>query len=123
MKLRVARHTTALDKVTAFYQELLGLQILGSFKDHSNYDGVFLGLPDESWHMEFTVSDEEPDHKPDEDDLLVFYVKTKEGYLQLLEKAKAMGIKEVRAKNPYWQENGTTLVDPDGYRIVISVRE
>ena len=29
-------------------------------------------------------------------------------------------IKKIVAKNPYWQENGITIKDPDGYRIVIS---
>ncbi|MFL9484467.1 VOC family protein [Chitinophagaceae bacterium LWZ2-11] len=119
MKLRVARHTTDLQTIITFYQNILGLEILGSFKDHNNYDGVFLGIKDENWHLEFTISDELPDHKPDADDLLVFYPKTKEQYHELVTKLKAANIQESVAKNPYWRENGITFLDPDGFGIVI----
>ena len=43
MKLRVARHTDDLEPIIKFYTDILGLEIIGEFKDHSNYDGVFLG--------------------------------------------------------------------------------
>lgn len=83
MKLRVARHTTDLNAITHFYTEMLGLQVLGEFTGHDGYDGVFLGLPDTGWHLEFTVSSEKPIHQPDEDDLLVFYPETTTDYKQL----------------------------------------
>ena len=73
MKLRVARHTKDLQPLINFYTTILGLEIIGEFKDHNNYDGVFMGIKNTSWHLEFTVSGEQPDHHPDEDDLLVFY--------------------------------------------------
>lgn len=120
MKLRVARHTTDLQAILVFYRDILGLEVIGSFKDHSDYDGVFLGMADTSWHLEFTVSNEAPVHMPDEDDLLVFYV-TEEVYGTLTERLKIAGVPEVRAKNPYWQHNGITFSDPDGFRIVISI--
>lgn len=121
MKIRIARHTTDLDQIVAFYQNVLGLEILGSFKDHNQYDGVIMGLNNESWHLEFTASNEKPDHKPDEDDLLVFYTHSQVEYDQLLKKLKSGGIEEVSPKNPYWKENGTTFLDPDGFRVVITL--
>ena len=56
MKFRVARHTWKIDPIINFYQSLLGLEILGSFKNHNGYDGIFLGLKDENWHLD-TVLD------------------------------------------------------------------
>lgn len=120
MKLRVARHTTDLQSILGFYRDILGLEMIGSFKDHDEYDGVFLGMPGASWHLEFTVSNEAPVHTPDEDDLLVFYV-TEDLYGPLVDKLKAAGVPEVTAKNPYWKNNGITFSDPDGFRIVISI--
>lgn len=119
MRLRVARHTTDLQRISAFYQEALGLELLGSFEDHEKYDGVFLGIPGENWHLEFTVSPDAPDHHPDEDDLLVFYVPA-EQYPAFTEKVRRRGMPELPAKNPYWNNNGTTFADPDGFRFVIS---
>ena len=120
MKLRVARHTANLQAIAGFYTRLLGLQVLGDFKGHDGYDGVFIGLPTANWHLEFTVSNEQPIHQPDEDDLLVFYPDTVEQYQQLISRFKREQIPEVAAKNPYWETNGHTYIDPDGYRIVIT---
>jgi len=119
MRLRVARHTTSLDQIITFYQEVLGFRQLGSFLDHNRYDGVFLGIPGENWHLEFTVSDEPPQHQPDDDDVLVLYPETREAFTRMLEKARKAGTPEVKAKNPYWNKHGITLVDPDGFRLVL----
>lgn len=121
MKMRVARHTTALQPLIHFYVELLGLTVLGDFKDHDGYDGVFLGLPGENWHLEFTVSEEPAVHKADEDDLLVFYAGSAEEYQGFLAKAVSMNVPEVEPKNPYWAVNGKTFLDPDGFRLVITL--
>lgn len=121
MKLRVAMHTTSLEGITGFYTRLLGLKILGNFKGHNGYDGVFIGLSNTDWHLEFTVSAEPPVHQADEEDLLVFYPDTAEHYHQLISLFKKEGIQEVAAKNPYWKVNGHTYTDPDGYRVVIAI--
>jgi catechol 2,3-dioxygenase-like lactoylglutathione lyase family enzyme len=120
MKLRVARHTADLQPILAFYRDLLGMELLGCFNDHSEYDGIFLGIPDAPWHLEFTVSNDPPVHTPDEDDLLVFYVGEKE-FSVLTEKLRSARIPEVIPKNPYWKDNGITFSDPDGFRIVLTI--
>jgi|SRR5471030_714068 catechol 2,3-dioxygenase-like lactoylglutathione lyase family enzyme len=121
MKFRTARHTKDLNQIIDFYGRILGLKVLGGFKDHHGYDGVFLGIPGEGWHLEFTVSDDSPVHSPDDDDLLVFYAESLDEFNIIKEKFIANRIKHVRPKNPYWEKNGITFEDPDGFRIVISV--
>lgn len=120
-KFRVARHTAQPEAIYSFYGDTLGLHQLGEFKDHAGYDGFFLGLPDSDWHLEFTTTEEAPNHTPDDDDLLVFYLSSAEKYQILLQRFKAYGHFPVKPKNPYWEANGTTFADPDGFRIVISV--
>lgn len=120
MKLRVARHTADLNRIVKFYSELFGLAIIGSFQNHQGYDGVFLGDPAFDWHLEFTSSEEKPAHYSNEEDLLVFYKKSKEEFSAFRELLRELNIEPVKAKNPYWEENGFMFLDPDGYRIVIS---
>lgn len=120
MKFRVARHTTDLQPILAFYRDLLGLKVLGGFTAHNGYDGVFLGPENADWHLEFTVSNYPPTHVPDDDDLLVFYLALPAEYERLKAGFARQGIAAVAAKNPYWQEFGTTYHDPDGFGVVIT---
>jgi hypothetical protein len=123
MKFRVARHTLSLDRMVAFYTNNLELEILGKFVSHNNYDGIFLGKKNSDWHLEFTVSDNIPNHQADEDDLLVFYVDTEEKFNQIKAKFEANEIQPVVPINPYWKKDAATYCDPDGFRVVVSFRK
>ena len=83
MNFRYARHTNNLKTLVEFYTQIIGLEKLGEFKDHSNYNGVFLGIQKLNWHIEFTESNENANHKSDEDDLLVFYLESEDEFDQL----------------------------------------
>lgn len=120
MTFRFARHTNNLEPLKSFYCNVLGLEILGGFENHDGYDGVFIGKPDENWHLEFTKSAELVEFNFGEEDILVFYPNSKLEYELLLEKIKHHSIELIKAKNPYWNENGILFLDPDGYRIAIS---
>lgn len=121
MKLRVARHTTDLQPLIDFYTSIIGLEIIGEFKNHNNYDGVFIGGKDTAWHLEFTVSNEKPNHHPDEEDLLVFYAASDEEYNMIKGNIITRNIQQLVPKSPYWKENGITIADPDGFRVVIAL--
>lgn len=112
MKFRIARHTNDLKKVISFYTDFVGLRVLGSFEDYEGYDGVFLGLKDLDWHLEFTRSKEIAQHISDEDDLLVFYAKSEEEYQNINTRFIENGYSNRQAKNPYWNENGSYYLDP-----------
>ena len=120
MKFRVARHTNDLDKIKTFYTTVLGFEVLGSFENHDSYDGLFLGKPNLDWHLEFTKSDETVDFNYNEDDILVFYPETKDEFDSLIQNIQKQNITFIKAKNPYWNEKGKMILDPDGYQIVIS---
>ena len=120
MKFRFARHTNNLEKLKSFYTEVLGLEILGGFQNHNNYDGVFIGKSNENWHLEFTQNQEKANHTFDDDDILVFYPKTNSEFELILLTIQNKNIKFIESKNPYWNENSKLFLDPDGYRIVIS---
>ncbi|MFM2387899.1 MAG: hypothetical protein RL660_2656 [Bacteroidota bacterium] len=121
MTLRYARHTSDLNKIEKFYTEIVGLERLGGFDNHSNYNGIFLGYKDENWHLEFTTSTALPESKFDEDDCLVFYVHTAEELVLIKRRLEDNAIKIELPRNPYWQNNGIMISDPDGFKIVFSL--
>jgi catechol 2,3-dioxygenase-like lactoylglutathione lyase family enzyme len=120
MNLRIARHTNDLEKIKSFYITILGFELLGVFENHNNYDGIFIGKPKLDWHLEFTKSSEKALHYFDEDDLLVLYPGTISEYNILIKSILESGISTLPSRNPFWNENGKMVLDPDGFRIVIS---
>lgn len=120
MILRIARHTNNLKLIQEFYTNILGFELLGSFENHSNYNGIFLGKSNLNWHLEFTQSNEAANHYFDEDDILVLYPETVLEYDELLIRVSMNNITFINAKNTYWNQNGKMFLDPDGARIVLS---
>jgi catechol 2,3-dioxygenase-like lactoylglutathione lyase family enzyme len=120
MKFRHARHTTDLNVIQTFYQDILGLELLSSFNNHNGYDGIFLGKQNADWHLEFTTSDEEPHHTTDEDDCLVFYVSANEQEI-IRQRCHETNVSILKAKNPYWNLNGLVIRDPDDYTVIVAI--
>ena len=120
MKLRVARHTNDLENIKSFYVNILGLEFLGGFENHNNYEGIFIGKPSENWHLEFTKSKEKININCNEEDYLVFYPENQLEHDQILKNIEANNIKFITSKNLYWNENGKIILDPDGFGIIIS---
>jgi catechol 2,3-dioxygenase-like lactoylglutathione lyase family enzyme len=120
MKLRIARHTNDLEKIKSFYIDILGLELMGTFENHDNYDGVFIGKPNLDWHLEFTKSNDLANHIFDEDDILVFYPETILEFKALINNLLNNAFSIITSKNPYWNKNGKMFLDPDGHRIVLS---
>ncbi|NHN26811.1 VOC family protein [Flavobacterium jejuense] len=114
MKFRFARHTNNLETIKSFY-----IDILGGFEDHDGYDGIFIGKPNLDWHLEFTKSKELITFNFGEEDYLVFYPKTIQEFENIKAKLTKKKIILNTSKNPYWNENGMLVNDPDGYAIII----
>lgn len=123
MIFRYARHSQNLKEIQKFYIEIVGLESLGGFENHDGYEGVFLGLPGAAWHLEFTKSDDAPNHSFDSDDVLVFYVHSDLEMVEIRKKIQKIGLSPEIPKNPYWRKNGLMVSDPDGHPVVFSVRE
>ena len=102
------------------YSEGLGLTKLGSFEDHESFDGVMLGVPGASYHLEFTRKrGHSAGRAPTEENLLVFYVPDQQQWQAAMDRMKAAGYEPVPSFNPYWDRAGRTFEDPDGYRVVL----
>lgn len=120
VQVRIARPTDQLEAVVRFYHEGLSLPIVGGFTGHDGYDGVMIGLPDRANHLEFTRHVEgSPCPAPSKDNLLIFYLPDSAVIAAIVERLIAMGHHPVEPENPYWRTHGTTIEDPDGWRIVL----
>jgi catechol 2,3-dioxygenase-like lactoylglutathione lyase family enzyme len=119
MQLPVARHTNRLDELVRFYRDGLGLPEIGRFDDHEGYDGVFLAVPGTDAHLEFTSGGRHGPPMPNPETLLILYLGSDDAVARTSER---VGVEPIEPANPYWQEHGVTLVDPDGFRVVLVPR-
>jgi catechol 2,3-dioxygenase-like lactoylglutathione lyase family enzyme len=120
IQIRVARPTDRLEEVIGFYRDGLGLEVLGSFEDHEGFDGVMLGHPGQQYHLEFTTKRGHSVRRaPTPDNLLVFYIPDREQWTAAVEQMRSCGYEPVGSFNPYWDLQGKTFEDADGYRVVL----
>lgn len=119
-EIRIARPTDKLEEVKKFYGEGLGLPVIGSFNEHEGYSGVMYGMPGHDYHLEFTQhKNGSPCPAPTLDNLIVFYLPDSSDMEKIYSRLVAMGYSKVPPDNPYWEEKGITIEDPDGWRIVL----
>jgi catechol 2,3-dioxygenase-like lactoylglutathione lyase family enzyme len=118
--LRVARPTDNLEALLRFYEQGLGLSVLYRFEDHDGFDGVMLGHAGAPYHFEFTAKrGHAVGRAPTPDNLLVFYLPETDAWQQAVQRLKGAGFDPMPSFNPYWDRDGVTFEDPDGYRIVL----
>ncbi len=123
-QLRIARPVSNLARSTDLYCRGLGLRILGSFQDSDGFDGVMLGVPGSGYHFEFTYCRTHPlAPSPTAEDVIVLYLPTEAEWNARCASMSAAGFKQVPSFNPYWDLNGRTYEDPDGYRVVLQQTE
>ncbi len=122
--LRIARPSRDIQRAERFWVDGLELQVL--YRTGAEAEGghalVMLGWPEAAWHLELVDDPHgETPPSPSEEDLLVLYL----GELvdrDLISRLVKAGARRVAARNPYWDRWGVTIVDPDGYRLVLSHR-
>jgi hypothetical protein len=79
-----------------------------------------LGLPGAPYHLEFTTArGHRAGRAPTADNLLVFYLPDAQQWDEAVARLKSAGYEPVASFNPYWDRDGLTFEDPDGYRIVL----
>ncbi|QEL13485.1 VOC family protein [Limnoglobus roseus] len=118
--IRIARPTDNLTAVVAFYRDGLGFEVLYEFAGHDGFDGVMLGRPGAGYHLEFTrAAGHVAGRAPTADNLLVFYLPDEAEWRAAVDRMERTGCRAVPAFNPYWDRQGSTFEDPDGYRVVL----
>ncbi|MEU7581194.1 VOC family protein [Streptomyces sp. NPDC041068] len=123
--IRIARPSRDLAAAERFWVGGLGLDVVYRTEGadaHGAHDLLMVGWPDASWHLELVHEAAAPvQPRPTEEDLLVVYL-DEEVPAALVARLEEHGGKRVLSPNPYWNEWGVTVEDPDGYRLVLSTR-
>jgi catechol 2,3-dioxygenase-like lactoylglutathione lyase family enzyme len=118
--LRIARPSDDLDALLPFYRDGLGMTVLYRFEDHAGFDGIMLGQKGAPYHLEFTRKrGHAAGRAPSEDNLLVLYYPDRAAWRAATQRMRDAGFAPVRAFNSYWDKDGVTFEDPDGYRVVL----
>ena len=121
--LRIARPVSCLEKSRDMYCHGLGLQTIGAFDQHAGFSGVMLGRADMPWHLEFTLCLRHPiTPAVSQEDLLILYIPESQAWHHACDAMRDAGFTRCAAFNPYWDEQGRTFLDHDGYRTVIQQR-
>ena len=108
-----------MDLLLPFYQDGLGLRLLYRFQNHEGFDGVMLGAEHAPYHFEFTRKQgHRVGRAPTSDNLLVFYLPNVDEWQGAVNRMRSSGFAPVTSYNPYWDRQGITFEDPDGYRVV-----
>lgn len=119
--MRVGRPTDHLEAITKMYTEGLGFSVIGGFDNHGDFSGRMVGHHKHHFHLEFTThAEERAGHAPSSENLLVFYLPDEHEYQETISSMHSAGFKQVKSFNPYWENNGQTFEDLDGYRVVIT---
>ncbi|GGT42382.1 VOC family protein [Streptomyces purpureus] len=122
--VRIARPSRDLGAAERFWKDGLGLSVLwraAGTDEPGHHALLMLGWPDASWHLEL-VHDATVEPRPTVEDLLVVYLDEPVPD-ELVARLQAHGGTRVASPNPYWNEWGVTVQDPDGYRLVLCVRD
>ncbi|MFF8387224.1 VOC family protein [Streptomyces kanasensis] len=123
--VRVARPSRDLAAAERFWTDGLGLRVVyrkPADGEPGAHDLLMLGLPGASWHLELVgAPDRHAEARPTDEDLLVLYLEEPVPG-DLVARLEAHGGRRVTSPNPYWNEWGVTVEDPDGYRLVLCER-
>ena len=102
------------------YVDGLGFSVLGEFHDHAGFDGIILGHPDASYHLEFTTNGSGAASTTTSDEhLLVFYFPDEREWAATCLRMARAGFRNAKSANPYWDASGNTFIDADGSRVVL----
>ncbi|MGP3998904.1 VOC family protein [Streptomyces sp. 8N706] len=125
--IRIARPSRDLAAAERFWADGLGLTVLYRHEPApgappGEHALLMLGQPDAAWHLELVHDARSPvEPRPTVEDLLVIYLGG-EVPGDLVLRLENHGGRRVLSHNPYLEEWGVTIEDPDGYRLVLSTR-
>jgi catechol 2,3-dioxygenase-like lactoylglutathione lyase family enzyme len=120
--LRFARASSNYEATVAFYRDLVGLPVLGSFADSFGADGTIFGLPDATVQLEIVRVDvAEPQGRGGDRDQLVLYLDNPTAVSAAISPLRMAGLMPDPQPHAYWVANGAvTFRDPDGRAIIFA---
>jgi len=122
--LRIARPSRDLRASERFWVDGLGLEVLSRVgaSAEGGHALLMVGWPAAGWHLELVADpDGATPAAPTEEDLLVLYLDG-EVEASIVSRLVKAGGTRVGSRSPWWDDGGVTVMDPDGYRLVLTSR-
>jgi catechol 2,3-dioxygenase-like lactoylglutathione lyase family enzyme len=109
------------DETVAFYRDVLGLTVIGSFHGSYGEDGTMFGLPGVATHLEIVrAHGGDTSGGADTFDQIVFYLPDADAVHAATAPLRHHGLTPSPA-HPYWEANGgVVFLDPDGRGVVFA---
>lgn len=124
--IRIAHPTSDPARIRRSYIDGIGMSILYEGEaqlDHQRWELLMCRFEHASWHLEFTHSEPHATiPSPTAEDLLVLYLGDPASVERVSTALEDHGGTVVRSDNPYWDNSGITVMDPDGYRLVLTAQ-
>jgi hypothetical protein len=118
--VRFSRSSAEYDRTISFYRDVVGLPVIGEFRESFGEDGTIFGLPGVAAHLEI-VRGHGPAAAPDPLDQLVLYLSGATPAAVAAARLEEAGTPEDPAPHPYWAARGGRIfLDPDGRRLVVA---
>jgi GNAT superfamily N-acetyltransferase len=121
--VRFAHVSGRYESSIAFYRDLLGLPIVGTFTGSFGEDGTVFGLPDTTLQIEIVRARgaSPPVEVGQLVNQLTFYLNGAEAVDKATAPMRDAGLLPEAQPHPYWAANGAVVYrDPDGYEIVFA---
>jgi len=120
--LRIARPTLDLERAERFWTQGVGMSTLYRSRQANPENLTMVGFTNATWHIELTHHPANPvTPQSTAEDVVVLYL---DGDIPdaLVDRICEHGGRVVSHPNPYWNEWGVTIVDSDGYHLVLCTR-
>ncbi len=118
--LRVVRPTDNLATIVPMYVGGLGFTVLAQFTDHEGFDGAILGHPQQPVPLRVHRAAWSPrGHGADQGQSPGLLPAGRQRVGDTLHADARAGFRAVPSNNPYWDRQGRTFEDVDGYRVVL----
>jgi GNAT superfamily N-acetyltransferase len=115
--IRFSRASARYDETIAFYRDVVGLPVIGGFRDSFDETGTIFGLPNSTVQLEVVRA--HPAAPVGEIDMLVLYLADADAVIAATAPLREHGLAPLVKQHPYWEANGAvTFADPDGRQVV-----
>lgn len=122
--VRVARPSRDLAAAERFYVDGLGLEVQWRTTERvsGKHDLLMVGPEGGGWHFELTRDPSTPWSLPRPPRTCSWSIWGRPSRRRRWSGCSPCGGTRVAAHNPYWDEYGVTVEDPDGYQLVLCSR-
>jgi GNAT superfamily N-acetyltransferase len=119
--VRFAHASANYEETIAFYRDIVGVPVIGSFAGSFGEDGTILGFADTAVQLEIVRAKAGDRPAAGEFDQVVFYLDNPAAVVAATDPLRAVGLTAKAKPHPYWAANGAlTFQDPDGRDVVFA---